>query len=111
MTYPYIITEHVMDAQFMREYPRATANQDTPLKLCIKQYIPIDNPHPKNGDLTIVAAHGTGFAKELYEPLWEDLHARSKKEGFNIGSIWIADATNQGVSGVINEVGLGNDRE
>ncbi|OJZ84841.1 hypothetical protein ASPFODRAFT_138841 [Aspergillus luchuensis CBS 106.47] len=109
MTYPYIITEHVMDAQFMREYPRATTNQDTPLKLCIKQYTPMDNPHPKNGDLTIVAAHGTGFAKELYEPLWEDLYARSKKEGFNIGSIWIADATNQGVSGVINEVGLGND--
>lgn len=63
MTYPYLITDHVMDAQFMREYPRATASQDTPLKLCIKQYTPIDNPDPKNGDLTIVAAHGTGFAK------------------------------------------------
>ncbi|GKZ74257.1 hypothetical protein AnigIFM50267_011756 [Aspergillus niger] len=109
MTYPYLITDHVMDAQFMREYPRATASQDTPLKLCIKQYTPIDNPDPKNGDLTIVAAHGTGFAKELYEPLWEDLYARSKKEGFKVGSIWIADATNQGVSGIINEAGLGND--
>ncbi|PYH73173.1 toxin biosynthesis protein [Aspergillus vadensis CBS 113365] len=109
MSYPYLITDHVIDAQYMREYPRATASQDTPLKLCIKQYAPIDNPDPKNGDLTIVAAHGTGFPKELYEPLWEDLYARSRKEGFNIGSIWIADATNQGVSGIANEAVLGND--
>lgn len=49
-------------------------------------------------------------AQELYEPLWEDLLARSKQDGFRIRSIWIADAANQGASGTINELNLGNDR-
>lgn len=34
----------------------------------IKQYIPLDNPDPQLGDVTIVAAHAAGFPKELYEP-------------------------------------------
>ncbi|PWY92801.1 toxin biosynthesis protein [Aspergillus heteromorphus CBS 117.55] len=109
MSFPFTITEHLIDAQYIREYPRATTIQNAPLKLCIKQYTPFDNPEPQPGDLTIVAAHGTGFAKELYEPLWEELYARSKKEGFRIRSIWIADAANQGASGIHNENYLGND--
>ncbi|RAL12232.1 uncharacterized protein BO97DRAFT_443253 [Aspergillus homomorphus CBS 101889] len=109
MAFPYNVTEHVIDSQYIREYPRATATQDAPLKLCVKQYTPIDNPNPAPGDVTIVAAHGTAFAKELYEPLWEDLHARSKKEGFRIRAIWIADSANQGASGILNEDHLGND--
>ncbi|EFE29212.1 toxin biosynthesis protein, putative, partial [Trichophyton benhamiae CBS 112371] len=46
---------------------------------------------------------------ELYEPLWEEIHARSKHAGFRIRSIWIADAAHQGQSGVLNEHSLGND--
>ncbi len=49
--------------------------------------------------------------QELYEPLWEDLHARSKSNGFRIRSIWIADVAQQGQSGVLNEQHLGNDRK
>ncbi|RAH44191.1 uncharacterized protein BO95DRAFT_367016 [Aspergillus brunneoviolaceus CBS 621.78] len=128
MAFPYTVTEHVIDSQYIREYPRATTTQDAPLKLCVKKYTPIDNPHPEPGDVTIVAAHGTAFAKvggknhsqpalrlaliiaqELYEPLWEDLHARSKKVGFRIRAIWIADGANQGASGILNENHLGND--
>ncbi|PYI12959.1 alpha/beta-hydrolase [Aspergillus violaceofuscus CBS 115571] len=109
MAFPYTVTEHVIDSQYIREYPRATTTQDAPLKLCVKKYTPIDNPRPEPGDVTIIAAHGTAFAKELYEPLWEDLHARSKKEGFRIRAIWIADSANQGASGILNENQLGND--
>jgi len=47
----------------------------------------------------------------MYEPLWEDLHARSKKSGFKIRSIWIADVAHQGQSGVLNEALLGDDRK
>jgi hypothetical protein len=47
----------------------------------------------------------------LYEPLWEDLHARSKSNSFRIRSIWIADIANQGASGIMNEELLGNDRK
>lgn len=63
MPFPFQISEHVIDGQYIREYPRATAAPDSPLKLCIKQYTPIDNPNPQPGDVTIVATHGTGFPK------------------------------------------------
>lgn len=58
------IKEHVVDAQHIREYPRATANsQEDVLQLAVKQYIPKDNPNPKPGDITIIASHANGFVK------------------------------------------------
>jgi hypothetical protein len=47
----------------------------------------------------------------MYEPLWDDLHASSKRNGIRIRSIWIADVAHQGASGVLNEQLLGNDRK
>lgn len=50
-------------------------------------------------------------AQELYEPLWEDLYRQLKKLGLSVRSIWIADAVHQGMSSVLNEEKLGDDRE
>ncbi|KAJ6134612.1 hypothetical protein N7523_000934 [Penicillium sp. IBT 18751x] len=108
MGFPFHIEEHVIDAQYVRDSPRATATPNSTLKLCVKKYTPIDNPHPQPGDVTIIATHGTGLIKELYEPLWEELIARSKENGFRVRAIWIADSTNQGASGILNEEKLGN---
>ncbi|KAJ5092870.1 hypothetical protein N7456_008731 [Penicillium angulare] len=108
-TFPFIITEHVIDAQYIREYPNATVDSNPSLKLVLKKYTPKNNPNPQLGDVTIIGAHGCGFPKELYEPLWEDLLARSEKDGLRIRSIWIADVSNLGASGVENESSLGND--
>ena len=123
------ITEHVIDCQYVREYPRATATPDAPLKLAVKQYIPVENLHPQPGDVTLVGIHGTGYPgyacstllsqavsvdksiQELYEPLWEDLVAQAKKNSVRIRAVWMADAANQGASGILNEQYLGNDRE
>ena len=52
----------------------------------------------------------TNFLQELYEPLWEEIHARSKQNGFRIRSIWMSDVAQEGQSSVINEHSLGNDR-
>lgn len=60
---PFLITEHVIDSQHVREYPRATRTGDDALKLMVKQYTPKSNPHPQPGDLTIIGAHGSGFPK------------------------------------------------
>ncbi|OKL60228.1 hypothetical protein UA08_04626 [Talaromyces atroroseus] len=110
MSCPFRIVEHVVPGQHLREYPRATStSQEETLYIAVKQYIPLDNPHPQPGDVTIIAAHANGFPKELYEPLWEDIYARSKKHGFRIRSIWMADVAHQGQSGVLNENILGND--
>ncbi|OTB14507.1 hypothetical protein K445DRAFT_12762 [Daldinia sp. EC12] len=110
--FPFHVTEHTIPSQHVREFPRATANsQEDVLYLSVKQYTPIDNPDPQPGDVTILGAHANGFPKELYEPLWADLHARSKAPGshFRIRGIWIADVSNQGYSGTLNEHALGND--
>ncbi|PGH12088.1 hypothetical protein AJ79_04487 [Helicocarpus griseus UAMH5409] len=107
---PFHVVEHVSPCQHIREYPRAIATeQEETLWLSVKQYVPIDNPNPKPGDITIIGAHANGFPKELYEPLWEELYARAKSHGFNIRSIWISDVAHQGHSGVLNENVLGND--
>ncbi|CAI7662032.1 unnamed protein product [Penicillium glandicola] len=108
-TFPFSVTEHVIDGQYIREYPRATVSQDSPIKLVVKKYTPVDNPNPQPGDVTIVGAHGCGFPKELYEPLWEDLLTQSSHQGFRIGSIWITDVANLGASGMRNESILGDD--
>ncbi|KAF1984194.1 alpha/beta-hydrolase [Aulographum hederae CBS 113979] len=106
---PFQVIEHVVPGQHIREYARATATIDGPLDLVVKQYIPLDNPRPQWGDLTIIAAHGSGLPKELYEPLLEEIHQRSKTAGFQIRSVWFADAAHQGASGMLNEPNLGND--
>ncbi|KJZ78465.1 hypothetical protein HIM_01856 [Hirsutella minnesotensis 3608] len=104
------VTEHVVGASHIREYPRATADsQDQELRLHVKQYVPKDNPHPRKGDLTVIGAHANGFPKELYEPLWDDFYHEAAKLGIRIRAIWIADAAWQGRSGVLNQGKLGND--
>ncbi|KAL2258926.1 hypothetical protein VTK26DRAFT_7573 [Humicola hyalothermophila] len=106
----YRVVEHTIDCAHTREYVTATANGDADRpRLAVKQYIPLDNPNPQPGDVTIIGAHANGFPKELYEPLWDELHKRFAKTGTRIRAIWIADMWNQGQSGVLNERILGND--
>lgn len=63
---PFIITEHLVDCQHVREYPRATATEHGgALKLAIKQYTPLDNLEPQPGDITIIATHGSGLPKVI----------------------------------------------
>jgi hypothetical protein len=58
------IQEHAIPCQHIREYARATANdQEEILQLAIKQYTPLDNPNPQPGDVTIIGTHACGFPK------------------------------------------------
>ncbi|KAI0469324.1 prolyl aminopeptidase-like protein [Xylaria cf. heliscus] len=110
MSFPFEITEHVIPAQHVREWPRATAvTQEDVLQIHIKQYRPKDNLNPQPEDITVIGAHACGFPKEIYEALWVDFHTQSKKHGFRIRGIWITDVANQGYSGRINKQMLGND--
>lgn len=61
------VEEHTLTTSHIREYPRATANdQDDELQLAIKRYTPIDNQDPKPGDVTIIGGHANGFPKVGY---------------------------------------------
>ncbi|RDW63484.1 hypothetical protein BP6252_11029 [Coleophoma cylindrospora] len=79
------------------------------MHLAIKQYKPLSNPEPQPGDITIIATHGSGLPKELYEPMFEEIVRKSESSQFKIRSIWFADASHQGASGVLNEEKMGND--
>ncbi|KAK4139306.1 peroxisomal membrane protein LPX1 [Dichotomopilus funicola] len=104
------VVEHTIPCSHSREYLAATRHGDADRpKLAVKQYIPLSNPNPQPGDVTIIGAHANGFPKELYEPLWDDLHQSLAKSGIRIRSVWIADMWNQGQSGVLNEDILGDD--
>ncbi|KAI9775658.1 MAG: hypothetical protein M1839_000983 [Geoglossum umbratile] len=114
------VQEHTVPCQYIREYPGATEiAQEDVLELAVKQYTPLDNQSPAPGDITIIGSHGNGFpkvlglmlrnSKELYEPLWDEMLIRSRKHGFRIRSIWIADVSHQGQSGVLNEDRMGDD--
>ena len=64
MASAFIVKEHKVEAQHIREYPHATAHsQEEVLHLAVKQYIPKSNPNPKPGDITVIGAHANGFPK------------------------------------------------
>lgn len=58
------VIEHTARCQNVRQRPGAVkAGHESELRLAVKQYIPIDNPHPKEGDVTIIGAHANAFPK------------------------------------------------
>jgi hypothetical protein len=57
------VVEHVSSCQHIREYVNATKRPQEALKLAIKQYVPLDNPNPSEGDVTFIAAPANGFPK------------------------------------------------
>jgi hypothetical protein len=63
-THVFLVQEHTVPCQHIREYPGGTANtQEDILELAVKQYTPLDNLHPAPGDITIIGAHANGFPK------------------------------------------------
>ena len=58
------IEEHKVPCQHIRQYPRVTrAKQEEVLHISVKQYTPLNNLKPKEGDVTIIGAHANGFPK------------------------------------------------
>ncbi|KAF7865938.1 hypothetical protein EAF04_006102 [Stromatinia cepivora] len=111
MASTFKIIEHVIPGQHIREYPNGTKHQQEDiLQLSIKQYIPTNSPNPTPGNsITIIGVHGSGFPKETYEPLWEELYSNLLSCNVHIRSIWVADCSNQGASGILNEDVQGDD--
>lgn len=86
----------------------------------MKQYIPDQQIHSTSGRgtkdkainndaVTIIAAGGVGFIKELYEPLFEEVLSKAERAGFSIRVIWMAEPVNIGASAVRNHTNLGCD--
>ncbi|KAF7924912.1 hypothetical protein EAE99_006389 [Botrytis elliptica] len=106
------IKEHKVESCHIREYAGSTINQEEILHLHVKQYTPLDNFKASSiteNAVTIIATHGAGIPKELYEPLWDDLYEQLNERGVAIRGIWVADAAGLGLSGLIDEGKLSND--
>jgi hypothetical protein len=59
----FIVKEHIINTQYIREYPGATANGEEDLKLHIKQYVPKEQIEPFSKAVTIIGTHANGFPK------------------------------------------------
>lgn len=103
----FTIKNHTVLGQHIRNYIQSTSNQSAEIYVSVNQYVP-RNYIPQSDDVTLIACHASGFPKELYEPFWDALYDYSK-EKFRIRAIWMADVSNQGQSGVLNEDELGNE--
>ncbi|KAH7073377.1 Alpha/beta hydrolase family-domain-containing protein [Paraphoma chrysanthemicola] len=106
-TSSFIITEHKSPCSYIRQYPHGVKRDDAVLELAVKEYRPRTHLPSDEEGVTIIAAHGNGFPKEMFEPLWDDLLRAS--EGFKIASIWAADVAHQGASYALNSKELGDD--
>ncbi|MCJ1411072.1 hypothetical protein MMC19_005160 [Ptychographa xylographoides] len=100
------VTPHDIPASHVRGFARGIKDEITGgLRLAVKQYVPISNPEPRVGDVTLIVVHGVGSSKESYEPFMDDL----LHSGVRIRAIWTADAAHHGASYALNENIIGDE--
>jgi pimeloyl-ACP methyl ester carboxylesterase len=109
--YPLEIIPHIVPVAPYREYPQAIIDERKGVRIAVKQYIPRQASTSVNttDPITIIAAGGLGFFKELYEPLFAEICQQAQIVGVNIRAIWIADMFNMGESAQANRNNLGCD--
>ncbi|KAL9109623.1 MAG: hypothetical protein Q9227_005803 [Pyrenula ochraceoflavens] len=111
---PFNVIRHTISVPPFREYSKAIIDEQAGVQLSVKQYVPRTKHVPSTGDggldpITIIAAGGLGFVKELYEPLFTEVLLRAEGAGLTVRSIWIADMFNVGESAIHNSRNLGCD--
>ncbi|KAL2063241.1 hypothetical protein VTL71DRAFT_5046 [Oculimacula yallundae] len=100
---PFTVKEHIVPCFPIREELTTTTSDQEQWRMSVKQYVPIDNPNPAEGDVTILGCHGDGFLRELYEPFWTDLYHALSESSIRIRSIWVLATSNSGSNTRLNE--------
>lgn len=104
----FTIREHIVPAQYLREFERGVADENEDYYIHVKQYSPLYyGRKPQKNDATIIAAGGIGMVKESYEPFFEETVSQCKERGVFIRAFWIADVGCVGKSALINAGNLG----
>ncbi|KAF2787075.1 hypothetical protein K505DRAFT_354062 [Melanomma pulvis-pyrius CBS 109.77] len=96
----FYIEEHVIPCQHIRGFSYASKDLTAVLQLAVKQYTPKDVSTETTPAVTVIALHANGITK-----IWEELAIRLDNK---IKSIWIADSSHEGASGILNEKPLGD---
>ena len=100
------ITSHIIPASHVRGFVRGVRNEQTDhLRLAIKQYTPKAGI-ARSDDITLIAATGSGQAKELYEPFFDNLLSHAK---LSVRAVWTMDTVHHGESYVLNEDVIGDE--
>ena len=60
---PFTIKEYIIPCAHIREDLTTTSNFQESWRMSVKQYTPISNSKPREGDVTIIGSHGNGFLK------------------------------------------------
>ncbi|CAO2657287.1 Nn.00g034130.m01.CDS01 [Neocucurbitaria sp. VM-36] len=107
VTTNFTVIEHESPCSYVRQFPHGAKCDDAVLRLAVKEYQPRKNCASNEHAVTVIAAHGNGFPKECFEPLWDDLFDAASR--FEIASVWTADMANQGASYALNAEELGDD--
>lgn len=98
----WTVIEHVISASHLRGFSRGIRDeQNGHLRLSVKQY----TPNANLGYVSLIIAHGVGSAKELYEPLLDEL----LNQGLPIRSAWSVDVAHHGQSYLLNEDIIGDE--
>ncbi|KAG4443259.1 hypothetical protein IFR05_001302 [Cadophora sp. M221] len=100
---PFIIKEHIVPCSHIRGDLTTTSDKEQEKwRMSVKQYVPVGNQEPGEGDITIVGGCGNGYLRELYEPFWEDLYHTLSKSSIRIRSIWVPSISNSGSNTHLN---------
>ena len=104
---PWNIQTYVIPASHIRGYERGVRNETTDhLSLAVKKYVPKERKPESEHPITIIAAHGVGRAKELFEPFYKYLLLHSS---LSVRAIWAFDAAHLGESYILNENIIGDE--
>lgn len=106
------VKHHVVPAAHMRGYARGCTDEFSgrPMRLAVKQYVPLSNLAPSKGDVTLVMSGGLGVSKESFEPYFDALLDATETSGsFRIRGIWMADPWSTGESYRLNTTLVGDD--
>lgn len=60
---PVLIKKHIITSSHIQESITTSSASDPTGRLGIKQYIPLNNIYPHEGDLTIIGGHENGYVK------------------------------------------------
>lgn len=104
------VTEHIIQCQYIREYPHAQKIDQRPLKLAIKEYRPLKNlGAAAAGSVTLIATHANGLAKVcmkwcqagIIHTEWPQAHRFERKRMSLYGMIYTTNlAVNLGPFGL-----------
>ena len=66
-TIKFKVEDHTIPCQHIREEFITSSESDPKWHMQVKQYTPLCNPSPKEGDITIIASQGNGFPSVRYQ--------------------------------------------